>query len=122
MLGQVFQLQSYDFNSHALPLLAAGALILFLSALTLTHERGSRVAVPLFLMAMATSIWLIGFGIMYCALDPDLALWWAKAAHAGIVFIPTTALYFAARVVGRENFDPGRSLAFAASVSASTLR
>ncbi|MBT8136042.1 MAG: EAL domain-containing protein [Gammaproteobacteria bacterium] len=121
MLAQIFQAQAYAFNSHALPLFAAAGLILFMSALTLTHERGSRVAVPLFLMALATAFWLVGFGVMYCARTTAAALWWARFAHAGIVFIPTAALYFAARVVGKSSFAPGRSLTFAASVSAMFL-
>ncbi|MDH3587939.1 MAG: diguanylate cyclase, partial [Gammaproteobacteria bacterium] len=121
MLGQLIQLESYQFNSHALPLFAAGALILFMSALTLTHERGSRVAVPLFWMALAISLWLAGFGVMYCSQNTYVAIWWAKFAHSGIVFVPTTALYFTARVVGKETFSPGRSLTFSAMVSAMYL-
>ena len=117
MPNPVFQIQSYAFNGHALPLFAAGALILFMSALTLTHERASKVAVPLFFLATASSIWLIGFSVMYCTLNADVALWWARISHIGIVFMPTTGLYFAAQVVGKDTFDPGRSLPFAAIVS-----
>ncbi len=117
MLAQVFQVQAYGFNTHSIPLFAAAALILFMSALTLTHERASRVAMPLFFLALATSVWLAGFGVMYCTTNTAASLFWARAAHIGIVFIPTTALYFAARVVGHETFRPGRSLGFAVMVS-----
>lgn len=117
MLELVFQPQSYAYNTHALSLFTVGALILFLSALTLTHERASKVAVPLFFLALATSVWLAGFGIMYCSLNVTTATFWARVAHTGIVFVPTTALYFAARVVGKDTLDLGRSLPFAAMVS-----
>ncbi|NNF67485.1 MAG: EAL domain-containing protein [Gammaproteobacteria bacterium] len=117
MLGDVFQLALYQVNGYSIPLFAAAALILFMSALTLAYERGSRVASPLFVLALSTSWWLAGFGMMYCSQNLELALWWCKAAHIGIVFLPTTALYFTANVVGRDNFSAGRSLTFAASVS-----
>ena len=117
MLGQIFQIESYVLNSHALPMFAAAGLILLMSAITLTHERGSRVALPLFWLALSTAIWLAGFGVMYCAREVGVAIWWAKFAHAGIVFIPTTALHFAARVVGKDTFEPGRVLSFSAAVS-----
>ncbi|MBT8144669.1 MAG: PAS domain-containing protein, partial [Gammaproteobacteria bacterium] len=122
MLEQVLQIQSYTFDSDAMSMFGTAALILFMSAITLTHERASRVATPLFLLALSTSVWLSSFGIMYCANSATVATWWAKVAHAGIVFIPTSALFFAARVVRGESYrNLGRALSFSVLVSAMYL-
>ncbi len=118
MLENVLQIQSYSYNSEALPLLVTAALVLFMSALTVTHERASPVAMPLFLLALSTSVWMLGFGLMYCAQDTPTAHWWARFAHGGIVFIPSSALFFAARVVRSDTFDRlGRALSFSVLVS-----
>lgn len=118
MLENILHIQSYSYNSDALALFLTAALILFMSALTLTHERGSPVAMPLFLLALATSVWMLGFGVMYCATDPQVAMGWARIAHSGIVFVPSTALFFAARVVRGDTVARlGRALSFSVLVS-----
>jgi hypothetical protein len=35
------------------------------------------------LITLTVCVWLACFSMMYCAVQADVALWWARAAYAG---------------------------------------
>ena len=65
VLALLFDKANYAFNLNALPNLFTGLTILALGVMTLIRERGSRVAVPFFLLSLTMSLWMLGFSGMY---------------------------------------------------------
>jgi diguanylate cyclase (GGDEF)-like protein/PAS domain S-box-containing protein len=97
---------SYAFNEYALPLLITGLAVLFLGALTLAQERGSRVAGPYVLMSLTLAVWSLAMGAMYLSADAAVAATWARVGHVGLLFFPTVAYQFTRRVLDRRGHDP----------------
>jgi PAS domain S-box-containing protein len=94
MLASIFHPASYQFNPYAIPTFGTAAAIFLLGLLVLFRERGSRVSLLFSLVNLAVGLWLFGFSWMYCAVDPKVALWWTRAAHLGIVLIPSAIYHF----------------------------
>ena len=97
MLG----LSNYTLSLYALAPFLVGSLILALGSVVLIGEHGSRVSVAFSLMTAATSVWLLGYAVVYTASDPSVALWWIRGLHLGVAFIPTTIYVFTLTIVDR---------------------
>ncbi len=94
MLAHILNPVFYEFNPYAVPTFGTAAAIFLLGLLVLVRERGSLVSLLFFLVTLAAGLWLFGFSWMYCAVTPEVALWWVKAAHLGIVLIPSAVYHF----------------------------
>ena len=57
-------------------------------------RRASRVTIAFFAMAAAAAAWQAAFTMMYLAVDPAVALLWAKLAYVPIPFIAPAAYQF----------------------------
>jgi diguanylate cyclase (GGDEF)-like protein/PAS domain S-box-containing protein len=95
MLSLVWNRDSYQFSLFASPVLLVGAALAVLGFFVVVHERRSRIGMIFFLFAGTVSLYLIGMGINYSARDAQVALFWIKIAHIGLLFIPSTALFLA---------------------------
>jgi len=99
MVVPLFPLASYTFSPYAVPTLVTAAAILLLGVVVLLHERRSAVSAAFCVMAATVSVWLFAFSWMYCATDPRVALWWARAGHVGILLIPAAVYHFTVSVL-----------------------
>jgi diguanylate cyclase (GGDEF)-like protein/PAS domain S-box-containing protein len=95
MLSLLLNQDSYQFSLFAFPVILVGTALAVLGLYVAVHERQSRIGIIFFLFAMTVSLYLIGMGINYSALDAKVALFWIKIAHIGLLFIPSTALFLA---------------------------
>lgn len=94
MLAQILNPASYEFSRFAIPTFGTAAAIFLLGLLVLLRERGSPVSLLFFLVTLTVGLWLFCFSWMYCAVGHEVAFWWAKAAHLGIVSIPPSIYHF----------------------------
>jgi PAS domain S-box-containing protein len=94
MLASVLNPASYRFNPYAIPNFATAAAILLLGLIVLVRERASVVSRLFFLVTLTTGLWLFCFSWLYCAVKPDVAIWWTKVGHLGIVLIPSSVYHF----------------------------
>jgi PAS domain S-box-containing protein len=74
--------------------------ILTVGFLVLVRERISMVRITFFLVVLSVSIWLFCFSWMYLSRTPEVARWWAKAAHIGIPMIAPAIHQFTVAVLG----------------------
>ncbi len=82
-------LTSYTLHLFALPYFLTAAAALGVGAAVLIHERGTKVSGAFALIAFCFAGWFGGRGWMACATTPQIALWWARLASVGLVFLPT---------------------------------
>ncbi len=99
VITQVFDLSNYVLNVSSIPTFVAALAILALGSLVLVHEQGSLVSLLFFLMTLTLTIWLFSFSWMYCAINPQVALLWAKTAYLGVPFIPSVIYHFTVTVL-----------------------
>ncbi len=93
MLSLVLNQDSYQISLFAFPVLLVGTALAVLGFYVAVHERRSRIGMFYFLFSMTVSLYLIGMGINYSARDAQVAMFWIKIAHIGLLFIPSTALF-----------------------------
>jgi len=93
MLSLVLDRDSYQFSLFASPVLLVGTALAVLGFFVAVHERRSRMGMIFFLFAMTVSLYFVGMGINYSARDAQVAMFWIKIAHIGLLFIPSTALF-----------------------------
>ena len=92
MITQLYDPAAYAVNLHAIPMVLTAISVLVAGATVFIRERFSRVSLAFFVLAVACTIWLFCFAMMYCSTLPQVALWWAKLAYLGVPFIPA-AIY-----------------------------
>src|SRR5438309_9722578 len=97
----MFNPTNYAITPHSVGPWVGGVLIAMLGIAVLVRERGSRVSLALSLLTISCAIWLLSAGTMYSTLHEPLALWWAKAEHFGVVFIPSILFIFTLAFVHR---------------------
>ena len=74
------------------------------------------------LIPLTVCVWLVCFSMMYCAVRADVALWWARAAYAGIPFIAAAIYHFSVIATGaRERRRAVVRVAWALSGACSAL-
>jgi len=100
-MTQVLDLANYSLSPYAVPVLLVASLIAALGFVVLVGERGSAVSISFWLLTVSAAIWLGGFCVVYLATDEAVAVWWLKAAHLGVVFIPTLVYLFTLAIVQR---------------------
>src|SRR5207247_328382 len=85
---------NYAFSLYALPTALAAVAVLALGVLALVRERGATVSVTFFFMNLLAAVWLSSYSLVYSATTEQVALWWVKAAHLGVIFIPAAVYHF----------------------------
>ena len=91
---------SYSLSPYAVPTLATAEMMLLLTAMVLGRERTAPVSRIFCLIPLTVCVWLACFSMMYCAVQADVALWWARAAYAGIPFIAAAIYHFSVIATG----------------------
>src|SRR5216117_259477 len=79
---------------YAVPTALAAVAVLVLGVLALVRERGATVSVTFFLTNLLAAVWLGSYSLVYLATTEQVALWWVKAAHLGVIFIPAAVYHF----------------------------
>lgn len=74
-------------------------MTLALAAFVLIREHGWRIKGPFCVMTAAAAIWLLAFGMMYCAREWFVAGWWAKIGYLGVPCLPSAVYQFTATVL-----------------------
>lgn len=100
ILTLVFDPASYAASLYAFPTAATSVSVLCLGLFVLIRERLQMVSLSFFLATLAVAVWLFSFSWMYCATDPRVALWWAKAAYVGVPYIAPAFYHFTVAVLG----------------------
>lgn len=90
---------NYTVNLYAIPMLVATVALFSLGVAVLAHERGTRVSLLFFVIALTICQWLFAFSFMYCAIDESVALMWAKIAYLGVPLIPSVIYHFTVEVL-----------------------
>ena len=85
---------NYAFSPYAVPTALAAVAVLVLGVLALVRERGATVSVTFFFMNSLAAVWLGSYSLVYSATTEQVALWWVKAAHLGVIFIPAAVYHF----------------------------
>ncbi len=92
---------SYVMTWYALPPLVVGVCMMALGPAVFLRERGSRVSVAFWLMAMTGGLWLAGSVGLLLARHDAVALAWARCEKLPVVFIPTAVYFFTLAIVQR---------------------
>ena len=104
MTPQIFDITRYMFNPLAVQTLVTALAVFGFGIFALTRERGSQRSVAFFLLTQAIGMWLFCFSWMYSATDVQVAMWWAKAAYAGVGFMPAAIYYYSGQLWGDAKF------------------
>ncbi len=99
-MGSVVQLHNYSFHWSAVPMALTMGCALGLGVAVVLRERGSWISWLFLAVTGAISVWLFAFAWMYCAVEPSVALWWAKTAYCGVPFIAASLYHFTTAVLG----------------------
>ena len=90
-MNDLLDISLYTFNALSLQTLLVTLGCFSLGIFILFREPGSRLGAAFALLNFVFGIWLGGFTLMYAAPSEQVAGYWAKFAHIGIVFIPAAA-------------------------------
>ncbi|MGO9377341.1 MAG: PAS domain S-box protein [Dissulfurispiraceae bacterium] len=104
MIAHLFDITQYVFNATAVQMLVTALAVFCLGIFALTREKGSQRSVAFSLLTLAIGMWLFCFSWMYSSTDTQVAMWWAKAATVGIVFIPAAIYHFSGQLWGDAKF------------------
>lgn len=101
MIAQILDPASYSFDPYAIPLLVTALAVAALWLVVFHREKWSLVSLSFMLMAAAVVVWLLTLCATYSAVEPGVALWWAKAGYLGIPFIAPGVYTFTLAVLGK---------------------
>jgi PAS domain S-box-containing protein len=99
----------YQFSPLSILPLLAGLLALIIAAYA-WRLRPKRGATALTLLALATAIWALGYGLEIAGTDLPTKLFWAKVQYLGIVTVPLCWLIFALDYAGHDRWLTPRAL------------
>ncbi|RJR16457.1 MAG: sensor domain-containing diguanylate cyclase [Nitrospiraceae bacterium] len=99
MAGEVFEISSYSLNIYALPTFVLACIIPLLLLMVIFRERITSLSMSFSVLGFFTCLWFLAFSLMYCSINPHVALWWAKAAYLGVPFIPAAVYHFTVSVL-----------------------
>ena len=88
----------YAYSSYAIPT-ALTTLLMLTFGLRVLLRRVSRVSAAFFALTFCASIWLFAFTLMYLAVRPDAALFWARIAYLGVPILPAAVYHFATEML-----------------------
>jgi diguanylate cyclase (GGDEF)-like protein/PAS domain S-box-containing protein len=100
-LDQLWLADGYAAHALSFATALAAVSILLLGIGNLVRGR-NRVGVLFFLVTLCNFGWLGCFSFMYAALDPTVALFWARCGYLSGTLIPAAVFQFAAELVGRR--------------------
>ena len=116
MIRAIFSLAQYRYAFPAWPPFIVGFSIFALSLAVTVRERFSQISNAFSFLCWSAVVWLVGCGLMYSSIYPDMAFRWARVDHVGVAFIPSTLFYFTLILVKRHLRHSGLiRTAFAAS-------
>lgn len=95
----MFEPAHYVLSPYAIPTFLTATLVWLVGGAVFIRERRTRISLSFFLTAASIGWWQLAFSFMYCATDPAVALWWAKAAYVAVPCIPTAIYHFTVRVL-----------------------
>jgi len=78
MVNHVLDISNYWYNPHAIPVIAAGVLILSLGGFIFFQTKKTIKNIAFFFFCLSLGIWLLPSGIVYLSNNADTALWWYK--------------------------------------------
>ena len=110
----------WHYSHLILPLPIAGAISATL-ALLAWKRRSSPGAVPLIILALAATVWILGYAMELGSGVQATKVLWAKAQYLGIVTVPTAWLAVTLHYTGRESWLGSRALVLLAIVPLTTL-
>jgi diguanylate cyclase (GGDEF)-like protein/PAS domain S-box-containing protein len=102
-MPQIFDLAYYSYSCSAWPPVIVGAVIAILGFSVLIREKISEVSLSFACLTFSMALWLVSSGGIYSARLPEVAFWWARVAHVGLVFVPSALLYFTVDVLRGSN-------------------
>ncbi|MBI3307377.1 MAG: PAS domain S-box protein [Candidatus Omnitrophica bacterium] len=98
-----FNLADYGWNPYAIPPFVVGLVSFALGAAVCVREKGSKISLLFFLMTTTTAIWLLGYSVVFCAINEITATRWAVLTNSAVTFLPTTVYVFTLAAVGRSS-------------------
>ncbi len=102
MILQVLNPDNYTLTIYAVPLLLVGGSIAALGLFVMIREHGSYLGLTFLFLALCISTWLLAYGADYASIDQTQALWWIRAAQAGVVFIPAGIIALTLAIIQRR--------------------
>lgn len=99
MIQKVLDPSSYALTVHAVALFCSAAVIFAVGILVLWREGLSRLSWIYFSLAAPMGWYLATFGALAATLDPEVALWWSRAAYIGVPLMPAGVFHFASRLL-----------------------
>ncbi|MCK5178981.1 MAG: hypothetical protein KAR32_05570, partial [Candidatus Omnitrophica bacterium] len=78
MFKELFNLNNYHYNPHAVPVMLAGLLVFLIGVFILLQTKKTTRNVAFFFFCMSLGLWLFPMGFVYCANNPQTALLWYK--------------------------------------------
>jgi hypothetical protein len=94
---------------YALPLFATSLACAAFGTLVLMRGSGNALTRRFWQLAMSVALWCFGYGMLYTSVSEAPALFWARVAFVGVVFIPSSTYHFVNEFLGndRASFLPG---------------
>ncbi len=96
LMNDLLDISLYTLNALSLQTLLVTLGCFSLGIFVLFREPGSRLGAAFALLNFAFAVWICGSTLMYAAPSEQVAIYWAKFAHIGIVFIPAAAYTYSA--------------------------
>jgi PAS domain S-box-containing protein len=111
---------NYQFSLLSLlPLLAS--LVALMIAIYAWRLRSKRGAIALMCVAIATTIWALGYGLEIAGTDLSTKLFWAKVQYIGIATVPLCWLLFAVVYTGHERWLTPRNIFLICIIPVATI-
>ncbi len=107
MLTSFFDPASYFFNYASIPVVVTASLIVALGVVVLIGERGSLVSLSFSLLTSSAAVWLFSYGMAYSSGAPEVAAWWFKVGHLGVVSIASLVFAFTLTMLQRVRAELG---------------
>ena len=89
---------AYTYSVSALPV-AVTAVVILVFGVRVLLRRAVRASEAFFALALAITIWLAAFTMMYSTRDAATALAWARRAYFGVPFIPAMLYWFTVEIL-----------------------
>ncbi|MGE3152993.1 MAG: ATP-binding protein [Nitrospiraceae bacterium] len=121
LASSVAALLSQRITAYSVPPLAVSFLVLACGSLVFLDQPRRSTNVSFGLLSLGVASWLIGCVMMYTSADAAAALWWSKAIHIAVVFIPATFYHFCLRLVSPDRRDRLVSVNYGISTAFVTL-
>ncbi|HUP47756.1 MAG TPA: EAL domain-containing protein [Thermoanaerobaculia bacterium] len=92
------QNDAYAFSAYAIPT-ALTAILMVVCGAGVLGRGATRVNRAFAAMTAAAAVWMSAVTMVYLAREAEVALWWARAAYAGVPFLAPAVYHFAVEVL-----------------------